>query len=153
MKNYYSEIQSTTRIGYLEQKRDEAKSKVLTHYPNWHHILETYKQPNTRLIYNILQFLVLGYTAANWRNTGIHCCQLKRQWDTLLPTEVYCIVHDFRLPPRSSWELGSSGSLRSVITQKSAVFCIVFVHVRDSPLSFHHTFRDDFIPTSPEDTS
>jgi hypothetical protein len=56
MKNYYSE--STTRIGYLEQKRDEAKPTVFTHYPNWHHILQTYKQTNTRLIYKILQFLL-----------------------------------------------------------------------------------------------
>jgi hypothetical protein len=58
MKNYYSEIQSTTRIGNLEQQRDEAKPNVFTHYQNWHHILDTYKQPNTRPIYKILQFLV-----------------------------------------------------------------------------------------------
>jgi hypothetical protein len=58
MKNHYSEIQSTTRIGYLEQKRDEANPNVFTHYQNWHHILETYKKPKTRLIYKILPFLV-----------------------------------------------------------------------------------------------
>lgn len=59
MYNYYSKIQSTTRIGNLEQKRDEARPNVFIHYQNWHHILEAYKQPSTRLIYKILQFLVI----------------------------------------------------------------------------------------------